>query len=134
MESKKVPKNLEKYSKEYGDEKFLKKALKVAKKAGIGVIYAGLLLYYTMKKDGTPIWAKTSILGSLGYFISLIDIVPDITPIVGYSDDLGVLLAAVVAVAAFIDEDVKNKAKEQLKNWFGEYDEDILSEIDSKIK
>lgn len=134
MEFKKGSKDIDKYSKEYGDEKFFNKIVKVAKKAGIGVIYAGLLLYYTMKKDGTPIWAKTSILGSLGYFISFIDIVPDIAPIVGYSDDLGVLLAAVVAVAAFIDEGVKIKAKEQLKNWFGEYDEAIVSEIDSKIK
>ena len=85
MQLKKGLKNVNEYSKEYGDEKLFDKIVKVTKKAGIGVIYAELLLYYTMKKDGTPIWARTSIVGSLGYFISFIDVIPDITPLVGYS-------------------------------------------------
>lgn len=30
-------------------------------------------------------------LGALGYFISVLDVIPDFAPIVDYSDDLGVL-------------------------------------------
>ena len=43
---------------------------------------------------------------------------PDITPIVGYSDDLGVLIAATAAIAAYIKKEHTEKAKETLKQWF----------------
>ena len=87
-----------------------------------------------MQKPLTPGWAKATIIGALGYFISPIDAIPDITPVVGYADDLGALALAITAVAMFIDDDIKTKAREKLKEWFGEYDESQLEEVDNKIK
>jgi uncharacterized membrane protein YkvA (DUF1232 family) len=55
----------------------------------------------------------------LGYFISPIDAIPDVIPFVGYSDDLGVLVAAVATVSTYITDDVKAKAKAKLQDWFG---------------
>lgn len=79
-----------------------------------------LKLYYSAQDSDTPIWAKTTIYGALGYFISPIDAIPDLSPIVGYSDDLGVLVAALATVAASIKNEHGVKAKETLKRWFGE--------------
>lgn len=121
------------YSKEYSDETFFEKIINVAQKAGINVIYAGLLLFYTLKKPLTPLWAKSTIFAALGYFISPIDAIPDLAPVVGYSDDLGVLVLAIAAVSMFIDDDVKRQARNQLKEWFGDYDESSLSDIDNKV-
>lgn len=121
------------YSKTYSENSFFDKILKTAQKAGINVIYAGLLLFYTLQKPRTPGWAKTTIIGALGYFISPIDAIPDITPVAGYTDDLGALALAITAVAMFIDDEVKLKAKDKLKDWFGNYDESKLDEIDKKI-
>ena len=123
-----------KYSNEYSEESFFDKIIKAAKKAGINVIYAALVLFYTFKKATTPGWAKTTIIGALGYFISPIDAIPDLTPVIGYSDDLGVLALALVTVAMFIDDEVKIKAKNKLKDWFGDYDEALLREVDEKIE
>lgn len=122
-----------KYSKEYSEQSLFDKILKVAKKAGINVVYAALILFYTLLKPSTPKWAKVQIVGVLGYFISPIDLIPDFMPGVGYTDDLGVLILSLVAVAMFIDSEVKQKAKNKLKDWFGEYDERDLNEIDKKI-
>ena len=69
--------------------------------------------------EKTPLWAKTTIYGSLGYFISPIDAIPDITPIAGYSDDLGVLVLALSTVATYINDDVKNAASKKMIDWFG---------------
>lgn len=121
------------YSKHYSENSLFDKILKTAQKAGINVVYAGLLLFYTLQKPLTPGWAKTTIIGALGCFISPIDAIPDITPIAGFSDDLGALALALTAVAMFIDEDVKAKAKEKLKDWFGDYDSTSLDDIDNKI-
>jgi len=107
------------YEKEFSNDGFWSKVKKVAKSAGETVLEPALKLYYSAQDPDTPTWAKTTIYGALGYFISPIDAIPDITPIVGYSDDLGVLVAATAAVAAYIKEEHAEKAKETLKQWFG---------------
>lgn len=126
--------NLNKYSKFYSEKAFFDKIKNFAKKAGIKVIYLSLLLFYAFKKESTPAWAKGVILGALGYFILPIDIIPDVIPAVGYTDDLGLLLVAIGSIAFYIDDDIKLKAKAKLKDWFGEYNEDHLNNIDDKLK
>lgn len=108
-----------KYEKAYDDDGFWKKVMKYAKKAGSGVIEKSLQLYYAAQSPETPLWAKTTIYAALGYFISPIDAIPDVVPVMGYTDDLGVLTAAIASVAMYIDTDVKQKAKEKLEDWFG---------------
>lgn len=125
--------DLSKYSKAFSENSFFHKIMNTAKKAGIAVIYAGLILFYAFQKPLTPRWAKATIIGTLGYFISPIDAIPDILPVVGYSDDLGVLVLAIGVVALFIDNEVKQKAREKLKVWFDESDDSILADIDKKF-
>ena len=129
--SKKTDEN--QYSEVYTEKSLFDKIKNVAKKAGIKIIYAALLLFYTLIKPSTPSWAKATIIGALGYFISPIDAIPDMIPGAGYADDLGAMILALVTVAMCIDEEVKQKAKERLKVWFGEYDESELEDIDKKI-
>ena len=59
-------------------------------------------------------------MGALGYFISPFDAIPDMTPVIGYVDDLGVLTMALATVAAYISDDIKSKAKAKLAEWFSE--------------
>ncbi|AFS77982.1 hypothetical protein DUF1312 [Gottschalkia acidurici 9a] len=121
------------YSKEFSEDSLFQKIIKTTKKAGISVIYAVLLLFYTLQKSSTPKKAKATIMGALGYFISPIDAIIDITPVAGYTDDLGVLIAAIITVAMYIDDEVKQKARTKLNDWFGNYDENLLKDIDSKV-
>jgi uncharacterized membrane protein YkvA (DUF1232 family) len=107
-----------KYEKNFSDESFWDKITKYAKKAGESVLEPALKMYYSAKDEDTPLWAKTTIFGALGYFISPLDAIPDFTPVVGYSDDLGMLTAAIAVVAAHIKEEHVKKAKETLKKWF----------------
>lgn len=108
-----------KFKKDYSDDNFWNKVVKFAKKAGKDVIEKALLLYYAAQSPQTPVWAKTTIYGALGYFISPIDLIPDLMPVVGYSDDLAVLVAAIAAVSAYINEDVRKQAADKLTSWFG---------------
>ena len=107
-----------KYEDSYNDDSFWNKVKDFAKTAGENVLEPAIKLYYVFQDEDTPAWAKTTILGALGYFISPIDAIPDVTPAVGFADDLGVLAAAVTAVASHIKEEHTNKAKEALKLWF----------------
>lgn len=112
--------NTNEYSKEYSESSFWDKVKKFASKAGSKVIYTALKLYYTMQSPDTPAWAKTVIIGALGYFIAPIDIIPDPTPVVGFTDDLGVLAVATASVVTNITPAIKAEAKRKLKEWFGD--------------
>ncbi len=56
-----------KFKKDYSDDNFWNKVVKFAKKAGKDVIEKALLLYYAAQSPQTPVWAKTTIYGALGY-------------------------------------------------------------------
>ncbi len=117
-----IPEN--EYSKEYSEDKFWAKVKKYAIKAGKTVILQALTLFHTMKDRDTPLWAKTTIIAALGYFISPLDAIPDITPVVGYADDLGVLAAAIGAVHIYIKKEHRDKAEDTWKGWFGDLGDD----------
>jgi uncharacterized membrane protein YkvA (DUF1232 family) len=104
---------------QYSESSFWTKVKKFAKTAGKEVIEKALFLYYAAQQPSTPLWAKTTIYGALAYFISPIDALPDLTPVLGYTDDLGILAAALVTVATYITDEVKQKAKDRMQTWFG---------------
>lgn len=108
------------FAKDYSEDGFWEKVKKFAKIAGSEVIGKALQLYYTMQLPSTPVWAKVVIIAALGYFISPIDAIPDAIPVVGYADDLGVLVAALATVSSYVTDEVKAKAKAKLAEWFGE--------------
>jgi len=56
----------------------------------------------------------------LVYFILPTDAIPDAIPVVGYSDDLGALAAAVGAVVMHITDEVKERAQTKMRDWFGD--------------
>lgn len=123
-----------KYRDAYSETKLFNKILKFAKTAGTKVIYLALLLFYTLQQASTPKWAKSVIIGALGYFILPLDFIPDFIPIAGFSDDITALLSVIVAVAMYVNEDTKAKARARMRVWFGSYDETKLDEIDHKIE
>jgi uncharacterized membrane protein YkvA (DUF1232 family) len=102
-------------------------------KTGISLTYSALLLYYAYKRSDTPSWAKRIIAGSLGYLIAPLDALPDITPILGFTDDLGVLSYGLVTLAAYVNTDVRVKARKKLTSWLGKIDLERLRAVDDKI-
>jgi uncharacterized membrane protein YkvA (DUF1232 family) len=123
-----------KYAKAYSEKELWDKVLKYAKLAGIELIYLVLILFYVLQQPSTPKWAKSLIIGALGYFILPIDAVPDFIPGIGQLDDWALLVAALGAVAVYVTEESKSKAKERLHIWFGDYDAEKLEKVESKIK
>ena len=118
---------INKYSKDYSERGYWAKIKKYAGKFGIKPVYISLLLYYSIPK--VSIIDKAIIIGSLGYFICPIDVIPDSIPVVGYFDDIGVLTLAYYRIKVNIDDETKEKAKETLKSVFGNFNENIINEL-----
>lgn len=121
------------YKQFYNEQSFKQKLQQFAKTAGLQVAYAALLLFYLMKEPSVSVKAKVTIAAALGYFILPTDAIPDLAPLVGFSDDLGVLIFALSQISNNITPEVQHKAKNQLRAWFKEFDEAKLDEINSKI-
>lgn len=119
--------DLQKYKDRFSQKGFIDKIARIAKRAGAKFVYAALILYYTLDSDKVSIKDKAIIIGALGYLISPLDIVPDAIPIAGLSDDLAVLIYVLHNVWGNVSEEVKEKAKKKLSQWF---DDDEMTGAD----
>lgn len=102
----------------YSEDSFWRKLGAYARAAGREVVEKALLLYYAAQQEKAPAWAKGTIAAALGYFIVPLDAVADLTPAVGYADDLGVLVLAIAAVATYINDDVRARTADTMARWF----------------
>lgn len=121
IDSKEGQLTTNRYEKQFGEDSFWKKVRRYAFRAGGKAIYTALLLYYVLQKHDLPAKPRATIIGALGYFISPIDAIPDFLPIVGFTDDIAVLLGALAIAALYIDDGVREKAREEFKDIFGKY-------------
>ena len=116
------------YANKFSQSDFVEKISRVAKRAGSKLVYAALILYYTLQSDQISVKDKAIIIGALGYLISPLDVMPDAIPIVGLTDDLAVLIYVFKKVWSDIDPAIQEKAKAKLSEWF---DEEEISDIDT---
>lgn len=115
------------YANKFSQSEFVEKIARIAKRAGAKLVYAALILFYTVQSDKVSAKDKALIIGALGYLISPLDVVPDAIPIVGLGDDLAVLLYVLKLVWTDVDPSIKTQAREKLQKWF---DEDEIQEAD----
>ncbi len=133
MEEEKQTISANLYSRYFSEESLWKKIKQFSKTAGATVVYAVLLLFYVMKSKEVTVKTKISIAAALGYFILPTDAIFDLTPLVGYTDDLGVLIFALSQVSSNITPEIREKARQKLGNWFGEINEEELNDLENKI-
>ena len=119
------------YANKFSKKDFVEKIARIAKSAGAKLVYAALILYYTLQSDKVSATNKAMIIGALGYLISPLDVVPDAIPIAGLADDLGVLVFVLKKVWTDVDPEIQIKARQRLEKWF---DEDEIEEINDLFK
>ena len=58
------------YASKFSQKDFADKITRIAKRAGAKLVYAALILYYTLQSDKVSKTDKAIIIGALGYMIS----------------------------------------------------------------
>lgn len=111
-EKTEVDKQLENHADHYSDKEFLKKVKSEGKGLGFKALSAATTLYAALKSDQMPRSNKLIILGALGYFIFPFDIVADILPLVGLSDDAFIIFAALTKVYTSISDEMKAEGEQ----------------------
>lgn len=121
------------HEKDYSENGLLEKLAKYGVKAGAELVFYVLVLWYTLKDDDVPGVDKAIIIGALGYFISPLDGVPDLVPVVGYGDDVTVVGLAISKVKSSINEFILDQAGDKMSDWFNlSYDQ--IERFKNKIR
>lgn len=110
---------VDKYGENYSEEGLWDKLKGSAKKAGANLIYEVLQLFYVAQNPNVPMKIRAAMVAPLGYFISPVDLIPDLIPIVGYSDDTAVIAMAIGIAHFYINDEIRRKAQEKLVAFFG---------------
>jgi uncharacterized membrane protein YkvA (DUF1232 family) len=70
--------------------------------------------YYCAFDRDTPIQVKATLLGALAYFVLPTDAIPDMLPMLGFTDDAAVLLGALRLVSGHIRPEHREAARRAL--------------------
>jgi len=74
-----------------------------------------LAAYYCAFDKQTPRHVQVALLGAIAYFILPFDFIPDMMPILGFTDDAAVLATAIRMVATHIKPEHRDAARAALK-------------------
>lgn len=73
-----------------------------------------LAAWICTRDPATPRRVRLTLLAALGYFVLPIDAIPDIMPLLGFTDDAAVIAAALAAVAGSITPEHREKARQAM--------------------
>lgn len=119
----------------YSDRRFLDKMKAFGIQAGQGLVEQAFVLWYALHDAETPTTAKLKIVGALTYWILPVDMLPDILPAVGFTDDFTALTTVAATIATNITPQAREKAHQRTAELFaGEgVPEKDLTEFDDAI-
>jgi uncharacterized membrane protein YkvA (DUF1232 family) len=102
-----------------GDEQTLKQRFwRKLRRLALRLPFAEDLLaaYYCAFDRQTPAHVKATLVGAVAYFVLPADLIPDVLPVIGYTDDAAMLAAAIRLVAAHITPDHREAARRKLES------------------
>ncbi len=96
------------------DESVLRKVLV---KAGRAIAQPALEALELMLDPSTPPQARVTMLAALTYLLMPLDLIPDLIPIAGFSDDLVALTAVISLWSNHITPEIRCRARRKLDRW-----------------
>src|SRR6478735_2149241 len=74
-----------------------------------------LAAYYCAFDRQTPRHVQAALLGAIAYFILPFDFIPDMLPVLGFTDDAAILATAIRMVAGHITQEHRDAARSALE-------------------
>ena len=108
---------LREYARKYDAGELFRKIGRMAKKAGMEVVYVVLVLYYASFDKQIPVKDRLLIAAALGYFICPFDLLPDAIP-GGFADDATALTFVARKIWSNLSPETMEKARRRLHTIF----------------
>ena len=123
--------DMESYVEKYSETGLWDKIRDNVSSIGMKLIYKALQLYYVAQSPDCSMKVKAGIYGALGYLISPIDFIPDVVPVVGYTDDAAAIALALALSQMYLTEEINAKARAKIRDVFGAR---MLAKLDETIE
>jgi uncharacterized membrane protein YkvA (DUF1232 family) len=125
----KYRKKIKKYSKYYSEGDFLKKLSSVSGKLGSGLLYYFVVLYYLVSDRDIPFKTRLLFIAALGYFILPSDLIADVIPGLGFTDDLAFISYAFSTANDYITPELQEKARQKVDSILKNDDQQTAGEL-----
>ncbi len=73
-----------------------------------------LAAHYCAFDRATPLQVKATLIGALAYFVLPFDAIPDVLPVIGFTDDAAVLATAIKMVSSHMTPEHREAARVRL--------------------
>jgi len=81
-----------------------------------------LAAYYCALDQGTPVHVRATLFAALAYFVLPFDFFPDLLPLIGFTDDVAVLLTALRLISSNMRAEHRDAARAALRRFRTERD------------
>ena len=116
--------NIQQYIKYFDEIQLFGKLGVVGKKLGSKVVFYVLIMAILIGDTKIPLKVRLVFMAALGYLILPTDLVADLLPAIGFTDDIAFLSFAISNAREYITPEVKDKAKQKLGQWVNKEAED----------
>ena len=120
----KLLKDIQQYVKYYDELQLFDKLKFVGKKIGSKVVFYVIIMAMLIGDTKIPLKVRLVFMAALGYLILPTDLVADLLPAIGFTDDIAFLTFAISNAHEYITPEVKDKAKEKMGQWINNEAED----------
>ena len=92
--------------------------LRLLRHAGRGLARPALECLELLLDPDTPQPARFTVLAALTYLLVPLDLIPDLLPVIGFSDDLVALTALLGVLGRYRSTSIRQRAERRLNRWF----------------
>lgn len=110
----KPEKKLSKYIKHFDERKLFKKLKSLSGRLSTQLLYYIFILFYLISDKNVPYKTRIIFIAALGYLILPTDLISDILPGLGFTDDAAFIAYAISNASNYITPEVKEKALNML--------------------
>lgn len=90
---------------------------KIRRTAGkVPFVDEAVAVWFCTRDPATPVRVKAVLMAALAYFVMPFDVLPDVMAVLGFTDDLAVLTAAVRTVLPHVTDAHRAQAREALSS------------------
>ena len=91
---------------------------RLLQRAGRGIAAPALEALELMLAESTPGSARITMLAALTYLLIPTDLIPDLVPVAGFSDDMVALTAMISVWSNHVTPDIRSRVQRTLDRWF----------------
>ncbi len=124
----KLVQNIKEYVSEYNESDLKRVLVLYGKKLGAQIVLYALIMFTLIKDSEIPMKVRLMFMAALGYLILPADLVADILPFIGFTDDIAFLTYVFSSASEYITPEVKEKAKGMMGSCIDIEDAEVIED------